>query len=75
MMSASDLRHRAELARQRKLWLYDRSNAKPRGQYVRKAKPSAQGAGIPAEPEATGTDRFRGGWQRQGGGAQDASPG
>jgi predicted transcriptional regulator len=75
MMPASDLRHRAELARQRKLWQYDRSNAKPRGQYVRKAKPSAQGAGIPAEPKATGTDRFRSGGRRQGGGTQAASPG
>ncbi|KMO27520.1 hypothetical protein VQ02_33155 [Methylobacterium variabile] len=74
MMPASDLEHRAELARQRKLWKYDRSTAKPRRKYVYKAKkPGA--VEIPVKPKASSPDRTRGGWRRQSGMAQAASPG
>lgn len=75
MLRAFDLKHRAELARQRKLWHYDRSKAKPRGHYVAEAKASAQGNAAPIKPKASSTDHSRGGWRRQGGMAQAASPG
>lgn len=74
MMPAFDLKHRAKLARQRKLGQYDRSTAKPRGYYVFKAKAPAQGAEIPAKPKASSTGRTRGGWRLQGGMEQGGKP-
>lgn len=77
MMPAFDMKHRAELARQRKLGKYDRSTAKPRKAYVLKAKAKAtvQHDGTPAKPKASSTDPTRRGWRRQGEMTQTASPG
>ncbi|WP_082171535.1 MucR family transcriptional regulator [Methylobacterium indicum] len=75
MMPAADLRHRAELARQRSLGKHDRSTSKPRGYYVAQAKALARGAEIPTEPKAYSTDLARPGWRRRGEVGQGASPG
>ena len=75
MMPAADLKHRAELARQRNLWQYDRSTAKPRKKYVYKTKRQTQNVEDPPKPKAYSTDLTRGGWRQQGGVVQGASPG
>lgn len=74
MMPAFDMKHRAELARQRKLGKYDRSTAKPRKAYVLKAKATVQHDGTPAKPKASSTDPTRRGWRRQGEMTQTAWP-
>ena len=77
MMPAADLKHRAELARQRQLGKYDRSTAKPRKTYVYKNKPKTQtrGAEDPPKPKPYSVDLTRGGWRRQGDMGHGASPG
>jgi predicted transcriptional regulator len=75
MMPAADLKHRAELARQRHLGKYDRSTAKPRKTYVMKAKRQTQSVETFSKPKASDTDLTRAVWRRQGEVAQAASPG
>ncbi|WP_053080497.1 MucR family transcriptional regulator [Methylobacterium variabile] len=75
MMPAADHKHRSELARQRNLWQYDRSAAKPRKKYVMKAKKQPQGVEDLSKPKAYSMDLTRGRWSLKGEIAQAATPG
>lgn len=75
MMPAADLKHRAELARQRNLGKHDRSMSKPRRKAVSKANIQGQGVETLRTPKAYSTDLVRGGWCRQGEAVQGASQG